>query len=281
MVVLHGVTGTESLQNIAVAVGPGIIQRSSATRSQLVFFENFNGPGLDDTVHVSVPKGQAISLFALEQENSWDDASTTYYSPTVLDTAIGSSGIEFESWSSPCGSASFGDCQLSNLQSNTLLTANFRRLKSLNLQAIGAGALIRTIQTRPPLSIAPVITTNPVNGTTDTTSVFTDSAVADQYEVALFSGSQVTLVAIELPGTGFTVSFDGWSGGCATSVGSACIVKWPVSAGGSFVYSGPPPVTPPEARFQWYKCTDNGVPQVAQGASLNGTPGWSCSLQSP
>jgi hypothetical protein len=280
-VVLHGVTGTESLQSVAIAVGPSILQRGSATRSQLTYYENENGPGVDDSIQISVAKGQAISLFALEGETFWDDASTTYYSPTVTDTAIGPSGIEFVSWSSPCGSASLGDCQLGNLQSNTEVTGNFRRLKSLNLQAIGAGALVRTIQTRAPLSIAPVISTNPINGTTDTTSIFTDSAVADQYEVALFSGSQVTLVATELPGTGFTVTFDGWSGGCTSSIGSTCVVKWPANPGGSFVYSGPSPVPPPEARFQWYKCTDNGVPQVAQGATLNGTPGWSCSLQSP
>ncbi len=279
-VVLHGVTATETLENVAVAVAPSTIQRASATRGQLTFYENEGAAGQDENIPISVPKGQAISLFASEDQDYYDDVSTTYYSPTVIDTAVGSSAIEFVSWSAPCGSASFGDCQLSNLQSNVTVTANFQRLKALNVQAIGAGALTRTILTRPPLAIAPVITSNPINNIAGTTSIFTDSAYAEQYEVALFSGSQITLVGIEEPGSGFTVSSDGWAGGCSSTVGSTCIVKWPASPGGNFVYPVAGAVPPPQAKFQWYKCTDMGVPQVAQGANVT-APGWSCSLQSP
>jgi hypothetical protein len=281
-VIMHGMTGTEDYENIAVAIAPGIIQRASATRSQLNFYENEKGvPGQDDTLQLLVPTGQTISLFAIENENYWDDVTTLYYNPTVSDTAVSSAALEFVSWSLPCGATSLGDCQLSDLQSNTQVTANFQRMKSLNVQAIGAGALARTIQTRPPLSIAPVIAANPINNTTETTQIFTDSAFAEQYEVGLFSGSQITLVGVEIPGSGFTVNFDGWGGGCSASAGATCIVKWPANPGGNFVYNGPAPVPPPQAKFQWYECTDNGTPQVAQGASLNGVPGWSCSLQSP
>jgi hypothetical protein len=279
-VILHGATGTEAYENVAVAVGPSIIQRANATRSQLTFFENENGPQ-DDTIQVLVPTGQAISLFALENVSYWDNVTTTWYNPTVADTAVSSSALEFVSWSTPCGSASFGDCQLTDLQSNTQVTANFERIKSLNVQAIGAGSLINTIQTRAPLAIAPVIAANTLNNITDTTNIFTDSAYAEQYEIGLFSGSQITMVGSEVGSSGFTVTFDGWSGGCSSSAGATCIVKWPASPGGSFVYDGPQPVPPVQARYQWYKCTDYGVAQVAQGASLNGVPGWSCSLQSP
>jgi hypothetical protein len=283
--VLHGVTGTESYENVAAAVATSTIPRTTVTQAQLSFFENRHAAGQDQSFPISVPKGQSISLYAVEEQNDWGDNTPAppFYNPQPTDTAVGSAAIEFVSWSAPCGSASFGDCLLSNVQSSVQVTANFERLKSLNVKVLGVGQFIQTIQTRPPLSVAPVLTTNPINGLTDTipSSIFTDSAAAYAFEVALFSGSQVTLVGTESPGTGFTVHFDSWAGGCSSVTGSTCIVEWPANPGGSFVYSDTTQaVPPPQANFQWWQCTDNGVPQVAQGANLVAS-GWSCALQSP
>lgn len=283
--VLHGLTGTESYEHAAAVVAASTIPRTTVTGSQLSYYENFNSPGIDQSFPISVPKGQSISLYAEEEQNYWGDQTPAppFYNPQPSDTAVGSAAIEFVSWSAPCGSASFGDCLLSNVQDSVRVTANFERLKSLNVEVVGVGQFIQTVQTRPPLTVAPVVTTNPINGVTDTipSSIFFDSAAAYAFEVALFSGSQVTLAGTESPGTGFTVHFDSWAGGCSSVTGSTCIVMWPANPGGSFVYADTlQPVPPPQANFQWWKCTANGVPQVAEGANVTAA-GWSCGLQSP
>ena len=231
----------------------------------------------------NVAKGQTVSLFAVEQEPWFDDNAPKppYYRPTVADTLVGNAATEFSSWSGPCSSAAFGDCQLLNVQNATQVTANFQRLQSVNVEVVGVGNLIRTITTRPLLNVAPVLTTNAINGTTDTVA-FSDSASAYAYEVALFSGSQLTLTAIEPPN--FTVHFDGWSGGCNAAGGATCTIKWPATAGSAFTYpySGTQPIPAPQARFQYYYCTQNGQFSSVNGNDVsNPAANVSCSLRSP
>jgi hypothetical protein len=285
-IVLHGETGKETLDQVAWAIASGVVLRANATRSQLSFFENFDGTGRDETVAVHVPIGQTLSLFAIEIYPYWGDQTPAppFYNPKPADTAIDNAAVEFDSWSGPsCSGAPFGDCQLLNVQSNVTVTANFRKMASLNMQVIGVGAFIKSISTRVPLQIAPVATTNGINPGPVQTSILEDSADAYAYEVALYSGSQVTLSALEPSGTGITVNFDGWSGGCNAADGPTCVIKWPATPGAPFTYqySGPQPVPPVLARFQYYLCTQLGVTSVNGSDATSPGRGISCTLHSP
>ncbi len=285
-IVLHGETGKENLDQIAWVVAPGAITRANATRSQLSFFENEDGTGRDETVAVHVPIGQTLSLFALEIYPWWGDQTPAppFYNPKPADTAVDNAAVEFDSWTGPsCSGAPFGDCQLLNVQSNVTVTANFRKMASLNVQVIGVGQFVRSISTRAPLQIAPVSTTNGINPGPIPLGIFEDSAGAYAYEVALYSGSQVTLSEVEPSETGFTVSPDGWSGACNGAGTTTCIIKWPATPGAPFTYpyNGPQPVPPPLARFEYYYCTQNGLTFVNGSDATNAGRGISCTLRSP
>jgi hypothetical protein len=283
---LHGITGTETLEAVAVAVNSMAISRASATRDQLTFFTNYGAPGQDLTVALRVVKGQTISIFAIEQAAWWGDKipAPPNYNPAPADTAVDGAANEFASWGlGQCGNASLGDCVLSNVQNDVQITANFQKLASVNLQVIGVGQITRTITTRPPLTVAPISTANQLDGSTRTTSILFDSARAYAYEVALFSGSQINLTAVQPQG--FTVHQTGWAGGCTEAQGVTCSIRWPATAGGTFTYPAWKGLQPPTfsvARFQYFFCTRNGTFLGIEGTDQSdATSGTACTLQSP